>query len=224
MPRGARDVGDPVAGKALFKSVGCKNCHTLAAAGATGTAGPNLDQLEPAYATVVDQVTHGGEYMPAFGGTLTTTQIQDIAAFVYTATRAAPSTLTGPSTKAIVISTRAVRGVGTVLVDGRGRTLYMFVPDKRKKVTCVGACAAVWPPVRLASGQKIVAKGKVKPSLLGSDRNPAGGRVVTYDKWPLYGYVADTKPGQAKGQALNLNGGLWYVLAPSGKVIVKKVA
>ena len=55
-----------------------------------------------------------------------------------------------------------------------------------------------------------------------SDRNPAGGRVVTYNKWPLYTYIGDTAPGQAKGQALNLNGGLWYVLSPSGKVIKAK--
>src|SRR5437868_3396947 len=69
---------------------------------------------------------------------------------------------------------------------------------------------------------KAVATGKAKAALLGSDRNPAGGRVVTYSKWPLYTYVADTAPGQAKGQALNLNGGLWYVLSPSGKVIRTK--
>lgn len=50
----------------------------------------------------------------------------------------------------------------------------------------------------------------------------AGGRVVTYDGWPLYTYVTDTAAGQANGQALNLNGGLWYVISPSGKVIKKK--
>jgi predicted lipoprotein with Yx(FWY)xxD motif len=124
--------------------------------------------------------------------------------------------------KTVVISTRKLPKLGTVLVDAKGRTLYMFVPDKRKKVTCVRTCAAVWPPVRLAKGAKPVAKGKAKASLLGSDRNPAGGRVVTYNRWPLYTYVADRAPGQATGQALNLNGGLWYVLAPSGKVIRRK--
>ncbi len=122
----------------------------------------------------------------------------------------------------VVISTRALPKLGTVLVDSRGRTLYMFVPDKRTKVTCVGSCAVIWPPVKLAKGAKPVAKGKAKASLLGSDPNPAGGRVVTYDGWPLYTYVSDTAPGQARGQALNLNGGLWYVLAASGKVIKTK--
>jgi hypothetical protein len=64
--------------------------------------------------------------------------------------------------------------------------------------------------------------GKSQGLAADSDRDPAGGRVVTYARWPLYTYVADTAPGSAKGQALNLNGGLWYVLAPSGKVIRKK--
>jgi predicted lipoprotein with Yx(FWY)xxD motif len=124
--------------------------------------------------------------------------------------------------KHVVVSTRRLPKLGVVLVDAKGRTLYMFVPDKRKKVTCVATCAAVWPPVKLAKGAKPTAKGKTKAKLLGSDRDPAGGRVVTYHGWPLYAYVGDTSAGQATGQALNLNGGLWYVVAPSGKVIKKK--
>jgi predicted lipoprotein with Yx(FWY)xxD motif len=128
----------------------------------------------------------------------------------------------GAAKKSVVISTRSVHGLGTVLVDAKGRTLYMFVPDKRKKVTCTGTCAAIWPPVELAAGAKAVAKGKAEAKLLGSDKDPAGGRVVTYDGWPLYTYVTDAKPGQATGQALKLNGGYWYVLSPTGKVIKKK--
>jgi predicted lipoprotein with Yx(FWY)xxD motif len=147
------------------------------------------------------------------------------AAAVHATSQAArPSALaeTISSNKAPTISTRKLPKLGTVLVNGQGRTLYMFVPDKRKKVTCVRSCAAVWPPVKLSKGQKALASGQAKSSLLGSDPNPAGGRVVTYAGWPLYTYVADTSPGTAKGQALNLNGGLWYVLAPSGKLIRTK--
>ena len=129
---------------------------------------------------------------------------------------------TSVSRRVVVVSTKKLPKLGTVLVNGKGRTLYMFVPDKRKKVTCVKTCAAVWPPLKLPKGGKPVARGKARPSLLGSDPNPAGGRVVTYNHWPLYTYVADTAAGQAKGQALNLNGGFWYVLAPSGKVIRRK--
>jgi len=63
-------------------SAGCTGCHTLANAGSTGTVGPNLDQLKPSYARVVKQVTNGGAIMPAFKGTLTPQQIQDVAAYV----------------------------------------------------------------------------------------------------------------------------------------------
>ncbi|MFL5964825.1 MAG: c-type cytochrome [Gaiellaceae bacterium] len=78
--------GDPVAGKAVFASAGCGACHTLKAAGATGTVGPNLDQLKPAYDRVVHQVEVGGGPMPAFKNTLSAKQIQDVAAFVVAST------------------------------------------------------------------------------------------------------------------------------------------
>src|SRR5436309_100374 len=74
--------GDPAAGKGIFTSAGCVNCHTLKAAGSTGTVGPNLDQLKPAFARIVLQVTNGGKIMPKFGGQLSPKQIDDVAAFV----------------------------------------------------------------------------------------------------------------------------------------------
>jgi mono/diheme cytochrome c family protein len=80
--------GDPVAGKAVFTSAGCSGCHTLKAAGATGTVGPNLDQVKPPYDKVVHQVEVGGGAMPPFKGTLTPKQIQDVAAFVVASTHA----------------------------------------------------------------------------------------------------------------------------------------
>ena len=75
--------GDPTAGKAIFTgTAGCSGCHTLADANATGTVGPNLDQLKPPYDKVVTQVTNGGAIMPSFKNTLTAQQIQDVAAYV----------------------------------------------------------------------------------------------------------------------------------------------
>jgi mono/diheme cytochrome c family protein len=74
--------GNAQAGKAVFSSAGCSGCHTLKAAGATGTVGPNLDQLKPSFATVQHQVIHGGAVMPPFAGQLTPKQIADVAAFV----------------------------------------------------------------------------------------------------------------------------------------------
>ena len=81
---------------------------------------------------------------------------------------------------------------------------------------------SIWPPLKIKKGQKPTAGGAAKKKLLGTDKNPSGGRVVTYNRWPLYTYIADTKPGQATGQAIKLNGGYWYVLSPAGKVIRKK--
>jgi len=144
--------------------------------------------------------------------------------FVLSVTGAGGTGAAAQSThSSIVISTRKVGKLGTILVDSKGLTLYMFVPDKRKRVTCVSTCAAIWPPVKLPAHATIVAKGEAKQKLLGSDRDPAGGRVVTYHGWPLYTYIGDRKPGQATGQALNLNGGLWYVLAPSGAVVHTRI-
>jgi predicted lipoprotein with Yx(FWY)xxD motif len=120
-------------------------------------------------------------------------------------------------TKSATVQTRTIKKLGTVLVNSRGLTLYMFKPDHQKKVTCKGACARAWPPLKLKKGQKPTAGGAAKKKLLGMD-----GSVVTYNRWPLYTYVADSKPGQAAGQGLNNLGGLWYVLSPSGKIVTKK--
>jgi predicted lipoprotein with Yx(FWY)xxD motif len=134
-----------------------------------------------------------------------------------------PGTATSaPAAGGVKISSSTISGLGPVLVNAQGHTLYTFAPDSDKKVTCVSTCAAVWPPAFLPSGQKPVAAGLVRQSLLGSDPDPAGGRVITYAGWPLYTYVTDTAPGGATGQALNLNGGLWYVISPPGKVITTK--
>jgi len=79
--------GNAAAGKAVFTSAGCVNCHTLAAAGATGTVGPNLDEAHPSADKVVERVTEGKGVMPSFKGQLSDQQIQDVAAFVSSSTR-----------------------------------------------------------------------------------------------------------------------------------------
>jgi predicted lipoprotein with Yx(FWY)xxD motif len=127
----------------------------------------------------------------------------------------------GSTSSSVKLTTKNVSGLGSVLVDGSGRTLYVFAPDKAAKVTCTGQCAAVWPPEKIASGQKPAVSGGVQASLVSTDPNPGGGSVVTYHGWPLYLYVADPTAGTAHGQALNSSGGLWYVISPSGQVIKK---
>jgi len=114
-----------------------------------------------------------------------------------------------------------VHGLGMVLADGRGHVLYAFVPDSHSKVTCTHSCAIVWPPLKVPTDATTLPAGEVQAGLLKSDPDPEGGRVVTYKGWPLYLYAGDTEPEIANGQGLNLNGGLWYVISPSGQVITK---
>jgi len=78
--------GDPAAGKKLFTSAGCVNCHTLAAANAKGTVGPNLDQAKPDFLRATARVTLGKGAMPSFKGQLSDQQIADVAQFVVTST------------------------------------------------------------------------------------------------------------------------------------------
>jgi mono/diheme cytochrome c family protein len=83
--------GDPVAGKTVFETAGCKGCHTLKDAGATGTVGPNLDDAKPALSLVVTRVTKGQGSMPPFKGQLSDKQIADVAAYVVKATGGNPN-------------------------------------------------------------------------------------------------------------------------------------
>jgi mono/diheme cytochrome c family protein len=74
--------GDAAAGKQVFETAGCKSCHTLKDANATGTVGPNLDEVKPPVDLVVDRVTNGKGVMPAFSGQLSAKEIADVAAYV----------------------------------------------------------------------------------------------------------------------------------------------
>src|SRR5581483_6500869 len=86
LPTTPQVKGDPAAGKQVFETAGCKSCHTLKDAGATGNVGPNLDQAKPPLDLVVDRVTNGKGVMPSFSGQLSEKQIADVAAYVVQAT------------------------------------------------------------------------------------------------------------------------------------------
>jgi mono/diheme cytochrome c family protein len=87
-PPPSETAGNAAAGKEVFLgTAGCSSCHTLSDAGSTGTIGPNLDAVKPSYDKAVAQVTSGGGGMPAFGDTLSEQQIQDVAAYVSSATQ-----------------------------------------------------------------------------------------------------------------------------------------
>jgi predicted lipoprotein with Yx(FWY)xxD motif len=122
------------------------------------------------------------------------------------------------------VKTGTVSGLGTVLVAGNGFTLYMFAPDKDSGVsTCYNACATAWPPLLLSGTDAPVYGHGVNPGLLGTTKRTDGTVQVTYKGWPLYLWVGDSEPGQATGQGINNNGGLWYVQNPAGQVVTKKV-
>ena len=127
----------------------------------------------------------------------------------------APSTSSGQSSTATV--TTASAKVGTILVDGSGRTLYLFEKDQPNQSACAGACAAAWPIDHTSAAPK--AGGEAKASLLGTVTRADGTTQVTYNKQPLYYYVGDTAPGQLNGQGLTSFGGGWDVLSPSGTKI-----
>jgi len=80
-------AGDAMAGAQVFSEAGCGSCHTLAAAGSSGTTGPNLDELQPSFDQVVEQVTNGGGGMPSFKDQLSEQQISDVAAYVVESTK-----------------------------------------------------------------------------------------------------------------------------------------
>lgn len=118
------------------------------------------------------------------------------------------------------IHAASVTGVGTVLVDSAGRTLYVLSADKHSKVSCSSACQKYWPP--LVADGSVVAGSGVKKALLGKIKAPNGKEVVTYNHWPLYTYVGDTKSGVATGEDAVAFGGTWRAMHPSGAVAQKQ--
>jgi len=128
---------------------------------------------------------------------------------------AAPTTSSGLPSAAIV----DLRGskLGQTLVDGQGRTLYLFEADQAGKSACNGACTSAWPPY-LSNGTPHAGTG-VTGALLGTSVRGAGGTQVTYHGHPLYYYAGDSRPGDAAGQGLDQFGAKWYVLAASGNKI-----
>jgi predicted lipoprotein with Yx(FWY)xxD motif len=115
----------------------------------------------------------------------------------------------GPATASGGLKTATISGV-KVLTNAKGYTLYWFAPDTPTTSKCYGSCAQYWPPVigTAAAGSGVTGK-------LGTIKRSDGSSQVTYNGHPLYTYVGDTAPGQAHGNNLNLNGGLWHEITVS---------
>ena len=124
---------------------------------------------------------------------------------------AAPSSAGGPSVKL------ASTGLGKVLVDAQGRTLYLFEADKGTKSACDGACASIWPPL-VTKGKPTAGPG-LAASKLGTTKRSDGATALTFNGHPLYTYAGDTAAGQTSGQGLDDYGAEWYALSARGDKI-----
>jgi predicted lipoprotein with Yx(FWY)xxD motif len=142
-----------------------------------------------------------------------------------------PGTSSAPSssgaTPAATISAKSVPGVGTVLVNGQGRTLYLLSSEKGGKITCTDAngCTKVWPDTELPHGMVAAKAGRgIQASLLGTVRGADGSLYVTYNHYPLYTFSGDSGPGVAHGQGITSFGGTWYALTTSGTPVTGHAA
>lgn len=109
--------------------------------------------------------------------------------------------------------------LGQILVDGNGRTLYLFAADKSAMSTCYGDCASVWPPLR--TGGSPVAGSGINQSLLSTTTRNDGSSEVVYNGHPLYYFVSDRQAGDTTGQAISSFGANWYVLSAAGTKVDK---
>ncbi|MFE9856360.1 hypothetical protein [Streptomyces sp. NPDC005780] len=128
-----------------------------------------------------------------------------------------PSATTSAAASGTV--TTASSPLGTILVDGDGRTLYLWEADTASESTCDGDCAKAWPPVTV-TGKPLAGKG-VKAALLGTTTRDDGRKEITYNGHPLYRYAGDTNAGDTNGQGSNGFGAAWYVLDTAGDKITK---
>ncbi|MEZ5410661.1 MAG: hypothetical protein R2761_21720 [Acidimicrobiales bacterium] len=163
--------------------------------------------------TATDATT--GATTAASGAAATSATTAATAAPATSATTAAGSATTAaarvfpetPGTLALAESS-----LGTILVDGEGNALYLFLPDKQGESTCYDKCEAAWPVTGEADG---VGDG-LDASLLGTTTRTDGSTQATYNQWPLYYFVNDKAPGDVNGQTLN---DAWYVIDAKGEAI-----
>lgn len=104
--------------------------------------------------------------------------------------------------------------VGEILVDGEGRSLYLFENDEQGESTCTDDCAATWPP--LTTTGEPTAEGGPDEGALGTITREDGSTQVTYNDWPLYHYADDSEPGDTAGQGI---GDVWWLVDPAGEPV-----
>lgn len=124
-----------------------------------------------------------------------------------------PGPAAGEGTTEATVTT-AVTELGPVLVDGEGRTLYLFTQDSPGTSSCTEACLEAWPPLE---GEQVAGEG-VDEQLLGTIERDDGTVQATYADLPLYYYAQDTGPGDLGGQGVNE---VWFVVSPDGEAVTE---
>jgi predicted lipoprotein with Yx(FWY)xxD motif len=127
------------------------------------------------------------------------------------------TTQAGAESGAAVLTGSSVSGLGTVLVDAEGMTVYMYAPDKNGESTCYGDCESEWPPVS-TKGKPSAGEGAVAAAL-GTTKRKDGTTQVTYEGHPVYTFADDKAPGEANG---NGDGGVWFALDEGGNAVKGK--
>jgi predicted lipoprotein with Yx(FWY)xxD motif len=129
------------------------------------------------------------------------------------ASSAPPKTASGQAATVGISNT----GIGQILVNSQGRTLYRFKADQGTKSACTGACAGAWPPL-LVTGKPTVGS-RVNTSLLGTTPRPEGTTQLTYNGHPLYRFAQDQKAGETNGQGVSAFGAAWFALSSAGNQV-----
>jgi len=111
------------------------------------------------------------------------------------------------------VDSKSISGLGSVLVNSQGFTLYHLRTETSSNIQCTGSCVSTWPPMLLPAGTSAPTEGSGATGKLGTVTRPDGGTQVTYDGFPLYTYSGDTGPGQANGQGIQ---GVWFAVTASG--------
>jgi predicted lipoprotein with Yx(FWY)xxD motif len=136
----------------------------------------------------------------------------------------APGAADHPAT---MFKTAKAPGLGTVLTDARGRTVYLLTSGGHTNVPCgdSNGCTKLWPPLPLPAGTPAATAGPgVQASLLGTMRLSDGQMYPTYGGWLLYEFAGDSGSGQARGQGIVSFGGTWYAISPSGDPVTSPVS
>jgi predicted lipoprotein with Yx(FWY)xxD motif len=168
---------------------------------------------------VVAALAAAGVVLPGCGGGSSSSSSSSTTATTKTSgSESIPAPKPPPNAEegTVFVSLGSAAGLGQVLVDSEGHTLYAFSKDTAGASACTGACATAWPPLLVEGGEPEPSNGAAA-SRLATITLPDGSRQVTYAGHPLYSFTADKQPGQANGNGSSAFGGTWTALKGSGE-------